>query len=139
MIDVRKQDGEARAMEYLACMRDLGGELERAMRAIADNRRSDLEESVSHQQQLCARLQTLAKGLSSGLEDSASKRAPLSGDLVCQIYAATNVLQNMNQCYAALLQHSSRCAGQMVSLSQTFQGEETTGSASNRQTWSCQR
>ena len=140
MIDPTKQDREACAMEYLAGVRDLRGELERAMRAIADNQLSDLEESVSHQQALSTHLHTAAQGLSFSLEDGVSKWAasPLSGDLVCQIHAATNVLQNMNQCYSALLRHSSRCAGQMVLLSQTFQGEEATGSASNRQTWSCQ-
>jgi len=115
----------------------LGGELERAIQAIAENSLIDLEESVAHQQQLGVKLHALADGLSPQLDDDAPISTSLSGDIVYQIHAATEVLQNLNLCYAALLRHSSRCTGQMTALFQTFEGQDSIGPGTKRQTWSC--
>ncbi len=139
MKDPRFQDRLTLATDYLACMRALGDELVKAMRAISESALTDLEESVSNQQALSARLHILAEALSTRLEDKAGTSAlPLNGELVGQIYAAIEVLQNLNQCYAALLRHSSRYTGQMASLFQLFRGEGATGAVSKHRMLSCQ-
>jgi hypothetical protein len=137
MTPTASSDCEARAADYLAAMCALGDELERAIQAIAENSLTDLEESVAHQQELSVKLHTLADGLSAQLDDDAPISTPLSGDIVYQIHAATEVLQNLNLCYAALLRHSSRGTGQMTALFQTFQGQESVSPGTKRQTWSC--
>ena len=118
-------------------MRALGDELERAIQAIAENSLADLEESVANQQVLSAKLHALADGLSVQFDGDRQISAPLSGDIVYQIHAATEVLQNLNLCYAAMLRHSSRCARQMSSLFQAIPGQESIAPGTKRQTWSC--
>jgi hypothetical protein len=139
MTDATTHDRHAQAADYLGSMRALGHDLERAMQAIAENSLADLEESVSNQQVLSVRLNNLVEGLSSEVADGTQiSTVLLRGDLGYQIRAASEVLQNLNQCYAALLRHSNRCTGQMASLFHALQGQEAAGSGSKYQTWSCQ-
>ena len=128
---------QAQAAEYLACLSSLADELDRAMHAISENALSELEDSVATQHALSTRLHTLAGNLSAGLDDSATiATVPFNEDVVSHIYAATQALEHLNQCYAALLRHSSRCAGQMASVFRSFHGQEATGTG--RKKLSCQ-
>jgi hypothetical protein len=135
------EDRNTKAAEHLESLHSLANELEKAMRAIANNAVSDLEESVTNQQILCARLIKLAGELSLPVEDypSASIGA-IDEDLMHQIWAASGTLHQLNQRYAALLQHSSRSVALMTSLFSSFQGQiqEVSGPGSKHQTWSCQ-
>lgn len=125
MSDPSPQDRHAGAIEYLACMRALRNELDKAMQAISDNTLIGLEESVIRQQALGLQLHALAKDLSAQLNHGAdSPTVQPSGDLLSRLQTANADLQNLNRCYAALLRHSSHSAGQMALLFRAFQGQE---------------
>ena len=135
------QDRNQQAVEYLYVLRSLATELERAMQAIAQNRLSDLEDSVANQQMLSGRLGELVRELCVPLEaDTAVFQTDTDDDQMRQIFTASAALQKLNQRYAALLKHSSRSVALMASLFSSFKGQfqEASGSRLKHQTWSCQ-
>jgi hypothetical protein len=134
-------DRNGTAAEYLQLLRSLAGEMERAMKAIAQNALPDLEESVASQQIMSARLLVLADELSVPLKSNpAASPIKIDEDMMHQVLVAGDALQNLNRRYAALLQHSSRSVALMASLFSSFQGQfkEASGPRLKHQTWSCQ-
>jgi hypothetical protein len=134
-------DRNGTAAEYLQLLRSLAGEMERAMKAIAQNALPDLEESVASQQIMSARLLVLADELSAPLKSNpAASPIKIDEDMMQQVHVAGDALQNLNRRYAALLQHSSRSVALMSSLFSSFQGQfkEASGPRLKHQTWSCQ-
>jgi len=135
------QDRNQQAVEYLYVLRSLAAELERAMQAIAQNRLSDLEDSVANQQTLSNRLGELVHELCIPLEaDATVFETSTDDDRMRQILTASTALQKLNQRYAALLKHSSRSVALMASLFGSFKGQfqEASGPRLKHQTWSCQ-
>lgn len=141
MIATQVEDRNGKLGEYLEHLQSMALELERSMDAIAQNSLAPLEDSIASQQALAMRLSELANDLSkpSG-NGSATISAPPEEGLLLQIRGAAERLQNLNQCYAALLRHSSHSVGLMVSLFRSFKGQmqEDSGSGLKQQTWSCQ-
>jgi len=141
MIAASIQDRNQQAAEYLYVLRSLAAELERAMQAIAQNRLSDLEDSVANQQMLSSRLGELVRELCVPLEaDAAVFQTDSDDDRMRQVLTASAALQKLNQRYAALLKHSSRSVALMASLFGSFKGQfqEASGPRLKHQTWSCQ-
>jgi hypothetical protein len=141
MTVTRFNDRDGKVEEYLQLMRSLARELERAMTAIAQNSFTQLEESVSSQQAMSARLAELASGLHVAQPTaSATSLIDPEDDLMLQIRVASAALQSLNQRYAALIAHSSRSVAMMVSLFNSFQGnlQEAPRARPKLQTWSCQ-
>jgi len=135
------QDRNQQAVEYLYVLRSLATELERAMQAIAQNRLSDLEDSVANQQTLSGRLGELVRELCVPLEaDTAVFQTNTDDDRMHEILSASAALQKLNQRYAVLLKHSSRSVALMASLFGSFKGQfqEASGPRLKHQTWSCQ-
>jgi hypothetical protein len=145
------QDRKDNAAEYLQLLRSLAGEMEKAMQAITRNALPDLEESVSNQQTMSARLLVLADDLSGPLKTNPARSIPFSvtparspinidADMMQQVQAANESLQRLNRRYAALLEHSSRSVAMMSSLFGSVQGQfkEASGPRLKHQTWSCQ-
>ncbi|HUN84051.1 MAG TPA: hypothetical protein VMU48_06715 [Terracidiphilus sp.] len=141
MIALDVQDRKIELEQHLQLLRSLACELERAMKAVAQNSLPELEDSIANQQVLSARLSKLANGLSRDFrETTAPSLAHLDRDLMRQIGVASSTLQKLNQRYSALIQHSSRSVELMVSLFSSFKGQFQEGSAPRlkHQTWSCQ-
>jgi hypothetical protein len=145
------QDRKDNAAEYLELLRSLAGEMERAIEAITHNALSDLEESVSNQQTISARLLVLAGALSGPLKSNpvrsnraasspARSASNIDADMIEQVLVANESLQKLNRRYAALLEHSSRSVALMSSLFGSLQGQfkEASGPRLKHQTWSCQ-
>jgi hypothetical protein len=133
------QDRNGNATEYLQLLRSLATEMEKAMQAIAGNALPDLEESVANQQIMSARLLVLAGEISPKSNPAVSSTS-VDDDMLRQVRAAGDTLQNLNRRYAALLQHSSRSVALMASLFSSYQGQlkEASGPRLKHQTWSCQ-
>jgi len=141
MIAASVQDRNQQAVEYLYVLRSLATELERAMQAIAQNRLSDLEDSVANQETLSGRLDELVRELCIPLEAGTPVfQTDTDDDRMHQILRASAALQKLNQRYAALLKHSSRSVALMASLFGSFKGQfqEASGPRLKHQTWSCQ-
>jgi hypothetical protein len=141
MSQTRCNDRDGKVEEYLQLLRSLACEMERAMRAISENKLSEFERSVENQQELSNRLSEVASGLKNLQKPSTetSVVAPQDG-LMFQIQIASAALQSLNQRYAALIAHSSRSVAMMVSLFESFKGnlQEVSGARPKLQTWSCQ-
>jgi phage terminase small subunit len=134
-------DRNEKAASHLQLLRSLANELERAMQAIAHNALSDLEESVANQQVLSAQLGEWAEDLDAPVEASpASSQTRVDEDLMQQIYAANDRLQNLNHRYSMLLKLSSHSVALMASLFSSFKGQfqEAPGAGLKHHTWSCQ-
>jgi hypothetical protein len=134
------RDRNLLALEYLQLLRSLAGELEKAMKAIANNALPELEESVVRQQEMSVQLNVLVSDLCVPLRaDHSSPQVGIEENAVHEIRAASNTLQILNQRYAALLQHSSRSVAMMVSLFTSVSGrfQEASGPRLKYQTWSC--
>ena len=141
MIESVAQDRESKLAEYLQLMRLMAFELDRAMKAIADNSLQALEDSVANQQVFSDRLGELAEDLCRpASERSVSQAKEVNSRLMEQIGAASDTLQNLNRRYSALLKHSSHSVALMVSLFSSFQGQmqEDSGARLKQHTWSCQ-
>jgi hypothetical protein len=141
MIPAGTPDRNAKAAEYLQLLKSLACELERAMRAIAQNALPDLEESVATQQMLSSRLMVLVNEICPPIESNPPASQARIDDIVAnQIRGASDSLQVLNKRYGALLQHSSRSVALMVSLFSSFKGQlqEASGPRLKYQTWSCQ-
>ena len=141
MIAAIVQERNEQAEEYLLLLRSLATELESAMQAIAQNRLTDLEESVANQQMMSGRLCVLVDQLCVSLEGNSTMRQTHTDDQqMRQIVLASEALQKLNQRYAALLKYSSRSVALMSSLFGSFKGQlqEASGPRLKYQTWSCQ-
>jgi hypothetical protein len=135
------QDRNSMAAEYLELLRSLASEMEKAMQAVAHHALPDLEESVSSQQIMSARLLVLANEISPTLKSNpAVSPAGLDAEMTQQVRVAGDALQDLNRRYAALLQHSSRSVALMASLFNSYKGQfkEASGPRLKHQTWSCQ-
>ena len=138
------QPRTSKAEEHLNLLRSLAVELERAMKAISSNNLRELEDSVSNQQDLSARLSQLASelrpipALSNAFETDLRGNSTAS-DLMPEIRAAAAKLERLNLRYSYLLQYSSRSVMLMASLFNSFKGQlkEGSGDRSKLQTWSC--
>jgi hypothetical protein len=122
-------------------LQSLSQELDRSMRAIAQNSLPPLEDSIANQQGLAARLRELAEDLSRPVAHrSAADSTHDDEGLMRQIHGAAETLQGLNQRYAALLKLSSHSVALMVSLFSSFKGQiqEGSGPRLKHQTWSCQ-
>jgi CTP-dependent riboflavin kinase len=116
-------------------------ELDRSMRAIAQNSLPSLEDSVSNQQAIAERLRELADELSKPPQiRSAALASQDDESLIGQIHGAAETLQTLNKRYSALLKHSSHSVALMVSLFSSFRGQiqEGAGPGLKQATWSCQ-
>ena len=115
-------------------------ELERSIQAITTNALSPLEESVTNQQVLAARLGALAADLKKPAQAHSTDGHADDEELVNQIRSANEALQALNRRYAALLKLSSHSVDLMISLFSSFRGQiqEGAGSRLKHQTWSCQ-
>jgi hypothetical protein len=138
------QPRTSKAEEHLNLLRSLSIELERAIGAISSNNLPELEDSVSNQQYLSARLSQLASELSPPAAPSNALLTnpggnPAAGDLLPEIRAAAAELDRLNLRYSFLLQFSSRSVALMTSLFNSFKGQlkEGSGDRSKLQTWSC--
>lgn len=127
------------AGEHLELLRSLARELERAMRAIAHNNLSELEESIASQEDLSIRLTALAQDRRGAAPQLASAGAS-DGDFRQEVQAAAGELQKLNLRYSMLIEHSSRSAAQMAALFSSLRGQfqEDSGAREKQQTWSCQ-
>ena len=140
MMDIVAQDRNRKLEEYLELLRLLAFELERAMRAIAQNSLPALEDSVANQQAFSTRLGEVAQDLSKPcIERGAFGRTLPDDKLMDEIQVASRTLNNLNQRYATLLNLSSHSVAQMVSLFRSFQGQlkEDSGPRLKLHTWSC--
>jgi hypothetical protein len=135
------QDRNGKLGEYLELLHSMADELDRSMRAIAQNSLSTLEDSIANQQAFAGRLSELAEELS----EPARTRSVVGHQnddeaLMLQIRGAADTLQTLNRRYAALIKLSSHSVGLMVSLFNSFKGQiqEGSGAGLKQQTWSCQ-
>jgi hypothetical protein len=141
MTATQVDDRNGKLGEYLEHLQSMALELERSMNAVVQHSLAPLEDSIANQQALASRLRELANDLSKpSPKESAASRAIDEQGLLQQIHGATERLQNLNQCYAALLTHSSHSVGLMISLFRSFKGQmrEDAGTRLKHQTWSCQ-
>jgi len=141
MIASQLDDRNGKLGEYLEHLQSMALELERSMHAIAQHSLVPLEDSIANQQALAMRLSELAKALGKPRQsESEPASASAEQSLLQQIRTATERLHSLNQCYAALLRHSSHSVGLMISLFRSFRGQlqEESGAGLKHQTWSCQ-
>ncbi|HSZ16165.1 MAG TPA: hypothetical protein VK764_03625 [Terracidiphilus sp.] len=135
------QDRNGKLGEYLELLHSMAHELDRSMRAIAQNSLPSLEDSVSNQQAIAERLRELADELSKPPQiRSAALASQDDESLIGQIHGAAETLQTLNKRYSALLKHSSHSVALMVSLFSSFRGQiqEGAGPGLKQATWSCQ-
>lgn len=140
MIAAEPQTRNDRAGEHLQLLRSLSAELERAMRAIAGNDLSELEESVANQQEISLELGELADEMRiSALTQHAAAIDTIEPDLMREIRDAAGELKRLNLRYSILLKYSSRSVAMMAALFHSFKGQfqEGSGARLRHQTWSC--
>jgi hypothetical protein len=145
MANTGSTDREQQAREYLETARSLISELERAMLAICCNKLLDLEESITEQKILAARLRGLSRQLwvRDDLHPAAHPgivQPDLDRELAQEVMVARTELQGLNRVYEAVLRHTSNSASLMASLLDSFKGhfQEASGPRLKYQTWSCQ-
>ena len=141
MNDKEVQSHDLLAASYLQQLQALAFEISIAMDAIARNAITSFQESVAKQEMLCAVLAKLANAIDGPV--TSSERLPLllnDKSVARKIRVTTMAIRDLNLQYAALLKHSGRSIALLVSLcrSHTGQFQETCGSGSKRQTWSCE-
>lgn len=135
----RLSQGEA--VEYLANLRGLAGELNRAMEAIVMQQLPTLQNSLHLQKLQTARLADLRHAPMGRLEhDSQPVKESIDSDLALEIQAATDTLLLLNGRYAALLKHSQDTLRLLAGLYSSYGGsvQPNSGVQSSLQTWSCE-
>ncbi|MGC9199487.1 MAG: hypothetical protein ACP5E5_11215 [Acidobacteriaceae bacterium] len=154
MIELATNGRNQQAREHLELLCAMRGELETAMLAIAQNRLSDLEESIAEQEALTARLR-LVLGDVLPVDGGRARRGcskvatpeigqdlgpGLGEDFAEELLIAGKELQRTARIYARLLEHSSQSAALMASLlgSMRERGKEPSGPGTRYHTWSCQ-
>lgn len=141
MIEPGVQDRNSKLAEYLQLLRLMAFELDRAMKAIAQNSLADLEDSIANQEAFSTRLREISLDLSRSVKEKpAVPPAGFESGLVGEIHAASETLQALNSRYSALLKLSSHSVALMVTLFNSYKGQiqEDSGSRAKYQTWSCQ-
>lgn len=142
MIEAGVQDRNSKLAEYLQLLRLMAFELDRAMKAIAHNSLSDLEDSIANQDAFSTRLSELSLDLSKSVKERPASAEPgcVEGDLINEIHSASDTLQTLNRRYSALLKLSGQSVALMVTLFSSYKGQiqEDSGSRPKHQTWSCQ-
>jgi flagellar biosynthesis/type III secretory pathway chaperone len=145
MANTSATDREQQAREYLETARSLVNELERAMLAICRNELSDLEESLTEQEILTARLKSLqrqrwVRNDVHPARHPAIVQPDLDTELAKEVVVVDAELQGVNRVYEVVLRHSSHSASLMASLLDSFKGhfQEASGPRRKYQTWSCQ-
>jgi hypothetical protein len=129
------------ANDYLANLRDLAGELEKAMDAIAQQELPELRRSIDVQQTVCSRLAHMQRKRSLTLAgDPRSQAQRIEPDLDFQIGEAIAAVLVLNRRYAALLKHSGETLRLFAGLFRSYQGstQPPSGMQGNLQTWSCE-
>jgi flagellar biosynthesis anti-sigma factor FlgM len=118
------------ASSYLQTLQTLAAEMTTAMRAIAGNALSDLEDSVTKQEVLCAALVSMKKSVPVEIRSAAHR------SLLPQL-ASVNAL---NQQYAALLRYTGSSVALLSALCQSHTGrsQEARNARLKHQTWSCE-
>ena len=129
------------AEEYLANLRVLASELDRAMKAVVNQELWSLKESVRLQRETCARLSYFGRPPESRLANNPHLEAigPES-DIANEIKAAIDRLLTLNRTYSALLRHSGDTLRVFATL---FRGHynsapTSSGGQANLRTWSCE-
>ena len=126
----------AATLAFVEQLEGLSVEIRTAMAAIAGDRLTAFEQSVSRQEVLCGRLQptaSIARSATAG-EISAADR-----ELAARLRTATRNLEALNLEYAALLRHCGRSVQLMAALTHNYaQPEKQAGRRAKRQTWSCE-
>ncbi len=153
MTVLASEDRIRRTREQIELLCTVRSELESAMLAIAQNRLSDLEESIAEQEAMTARLRLVLGGEATPGEESRQRATGVPAgfalqeagldqgqDLSEELWIAGKELQQTARIYARLLEHSSHSAALMASLlgSMRERGREVSGSGTRYQTWSCQ-
>jgi len=129
------------AEEYLANLRALSSELDRAMKAVVNRELSSLQDSVRLQREICARLAFFGHGSHARLNGNPNPDASESRpDVALEIKAAVETLLKLNKTYSALLRHSGDTLRLFAAL---FQGHHasapvTSVGHTNLHTWSCE-
>ncbi|MDR3735504.1 MAG: hypothetical protein P4L10_08220 [Acidobacteriaceae bacterium] len=132
---------DAAAIVYLQQLQLLAAEIQVAMKAIASNALSVMEESVAKQEMLCAVLREKAKTIGDGLRSPVQRIPHCPDDTIeFRIMTTSAAIRELNLQYASLLKHSGRSIHLLASLcrSQAGQIREDRGTRSKRQTWSCE-
>jgi flagellar biosynthesis/type III secretory pathway chaperone len=125
------------AGEYLELLRALALELDRAMRAIAANDLPELEDSIGTQQSLCEQLSRSSAQIAECSRQPAGSLQSMDPELKRGIGDATGELRKLNLRYSMLLKHSSRSAGMMAALFNSYRGQirEASGPRPKNQSW----
>ena len=129
------------ANDYLANLRGLARELEKAMDSIARQELPALQQSIQVQQTACTRLAHIQRSRSLALAgDPRLEGERVDSDLAFQISEAIAAVMVLNRRYAALLKHSGETLRLFAGLFRTYQGstQPTSGLQGKLQTWSCE-
>lgn len=125
---------------YLLALEELTLELQRAMAAVRTGALSDFEQTLHHQQIICARLAALK-----GLEYPAPERiytASTSANamLAERIHIATDALRAVIREYSMLLKHFSATARLFAGAFPRYGGASAAilGMQTSRSSWSCE-
>jgi hypothetical protein len=132
---------QTEAQEYLAFLENLARELDRAMQAIATRELSSLEDSVSRQKAVCARLVELPRrSAARRLKHPETTSAPPDAELSSRIQTASESLIVLNQRYSALLKYSGETVRLFAGLFRDYAGHTPLGAGmgTNLHTWSCE-
>lgn len=129
------------AFSYLQQMQELASEISAATNAIATNSSSAFQASVAKQELLCTSLGKMA-GVVSGVAGTPERPTDaLNQDLEVRLSKANKDMSELNQRYAALLNHSGKSIALLVSLCKNHTGlfmQEAHGIRQKHQTWSCE-
>jgi len=127
--------------EYLANLRVLASELDRAMKAVVDQELPSLQDSLQRQQATCSQLSYLAQRANSRpARDPNQESAALDPDLAIEIRTAAETLIVLNKNYSALLRHSEDTLRLFAELFRCYQGsaQSSPGNQASISTWSCE-
>lgn len=127
--------------EYLANLRILASELDRAIKAVVDQELPSLQDSLQLQQATCAQLSFLAQRANNRpVQDLSRQPAALDPDLAGEIRDAAEALMMLNRNYSALLRHSEDTLRLFAELFRCYQGSapSSPGTRASISTWSCE-
>ena len=127
--------------EYLANLRILASELDRAMKSVVNHELPSLQDSLQLQQATCAQLSFLAQRASNRpAQDLSRPSSALDPDLAGEIREAAETLVVLNRNYSALLKHSEDTLRLFAELFRCYQGsaQSPAGNQAGISTWSCE-
>ncbi len=126
---------------YLQQLQELAFEISVATDAIAANALPEFQESVAKQEMLCSTLAMMTNSVRDGYSPpNSSLLAPTDNVVELKIRATGKAIAELNLQYAALLRHSGKSIGLLISLCRNHTGnyQEALGPRSKHQTWSCE-